>query len=237
MDFPPSYIVDPTHDVAHSHTIILLHGRGSTAREFANDLFLLKTSKQGGNLRDTFPSVRWVFPDAGQRWCTVFQEKRSAWFDTASLDDLSLSQDLQLPGLCNGIQLAAKIMESEVDRLGGRSDHVILGGFSQGSAVALWSLFTGVAGLKGCLGAFVGFSAWMPFTKEAMDFITSGTQESVPSRYGALREGFGKILEAGWTASIPSVQIAAGMPVYLGHGVDVSKLAQLPNDCAYESLL
>ncbi|KAF9738272.1 hypothetical protein PMIN01_03555 [Paraphaeosphaeria minitans] len=27
MDYPPPYIVGPTDSVAHSHTVILLHGR------------------------------------------------------------------------------------------------------------------------------------------------------------------------------------------------------------------
>jgi lysophospholipase-2 len=66
------------------------------------------------------------------------------------------------------------MVKREVDTPGGRSGHVILGGFSQGSAVALWSLCTGMARLKRYLGAFVGLSAWMSLTKEAQGFAAGG---------------------------------------------------------------
>ncbi|KAL5414821.1 hypothetical protein PMIN06_001808 [Paraphaeosphaeria minitans] len=69
------------------------------------------------------------------------------------------------------------------------------------------------------------------------DGFDGGTEASVSSCYSALEEGFRRILEVGSTASIPGVQTAASIPVYPGHESDISKLAELPNDCAYESLL
>ena len=36
--FPPSVVLEPL--AAHTHTIIFLHGRGSSAREFCEDLGL-----------------------------------------------------------------------------------------------------------------------------------------------------------------------------------------------------
>ncbi|OAG05028.1 uncharacterized protein CC84DRAFT_1177148 [Paraphaeosphaeria sporulosa] len=180
MDFLPPYIVDPTHGVTHSQTVILLHGR-----------MLARCGAQ-------------------------FSKGNARLGSTVSLDDLSSSQDHQLPGLRDGHQLTAKTIENEVDKLDEKSDRVILGGFSQRLAVALWSLFTGPAGLKGCLGAFVGLSAWMPFAKEAMAFIAGDTEARVSSRYGTLREGLRRILEVGSAA----VQIAVIILVHLGHGPD-----------------
>ncbi|KAF2446993.1 hypothetical protein P171DRAFT_483056 [Karstenula rhodostoma CBS 690.94] len=45
-----------------------------------------------------------------------------------------------------------------------------------------------------------------------MNLVVGGTEASVPSRYDALRKGFGKVLEARSTASMPEVQTAAELP-------------------------
>ena len=106
-----------------------------------------------------------MFPDAGLHQGTTFEKKCSAWFDTFSLDDLGDRQDLQVPGLRDSIQLVKSVVENEVDVLNGHVDRVVLGGFSQDSAVALWSILSGAGLSKGHLGGFLGLSAWMPFAK------------------------------------------------------------------------
>ncbi|KAJ4297467.1 hypothetical protein N0V90_005358 [Kalmusia sp. IMI 367209] len=220
MDTLQPYVVDPPEGIVHTHTIILLHGRGSTAKEFATDLFSLKTSTSHKSLRDSFPSVWWVFPDAGQRWCTAFKEARSAWFDTVSLDHLDQRQDLQIPGLRDSIAVVKDIIESEVDKLNGDANRIALGGFSQGSAVALWSLFTGVVEAKRSIGAFMGLSAWMPFTKEAMVLVSSDSDLMVYERFRNLQEGFAKLV--GFESNILGRGLCTcpEIPVYLGHGTD-----------------
>ncbi|PSN63741.1 alpha/beta-hydrolase [Corynespora cassiicola Philippines] len=161
----------------HTHTVILLHGRSSTAKEFATELFSLSDSS-GLALPSLFPSFRWVFPDAGKRWCTAHKDERSAWFDTFSLDDLSQRQDLQVAGLRDSIRHVGSVFESEVDLLGGHGDKVILGGFSQGAATALWSLFTGAILTKGGPRAFLGLSPWLPFTAEAEQAVAKADDMS-----------------------------------------------------------
>ncbi|KAF2257076.1 alpha/beta-hydrolase [Trematosphaeria pertusa] len=226
MPYPSPYIVEPETGYPHTHTVILLHGRSSTAQEFATDIFSLKTSTPDQKWRSTFPGIRWVFPDAGQRWCTPFKEERSAWFDTYSLDDLSMRQDLQVSGLRDGIHLVKDIIEAEVERLAGQADRIILGGFSQGSAIALWSLFTGAAMTKGPLGAFVGLSAWMPFTKKAKEVFHAGESgEAQACQIHGLMDTFCEILGIGPLASAEAAQDKLRrMPVYLGHGTDVIKV-------------
>lgn len=227
MSYPQPYIVEPESNIAHSATIILLHGRSSTAEEFASDLFSLQTSEQNHNIRSRFPGFRWVFPDAGRRWCTPMKEERSAWFDTFSLDDLSLRQDLQVPGLRDNIGNIKQIVEDEVQRLHGKADRVILGGFSQGSATALWSLFTGAAVAKGMLGGFIGLGAWMPFTREAKEAVDDQGGETVGDRTHRLKTKFSAIIGIKLLGSTELV-CAGGlqMPVYLGHGKDVHSLLE-----------
>ena len=223
MAYPPLHIVEPQSGHPHTHTVILLHGRSSTAKEFATDLFSLKTSEPSQNLPSCFPSFRWVFPDAGERWCTPYKEKLSAWCDTFSLEDLSERQDLQVTGLRDGIHHVRGIVEEEVDRLGGKSDKVVLGGFSQGSATALWSLFTGAAATKGNLGAFIGLSAWMPFTKEAKKAVNIGdSAQSQSLRTKTLTTTFLEVLGLDPLVPVEATQSCLRKtPVYLGHGTDV----------------
>lgn len=222
MSYPPPYIINAQPGYAHTHTIILLHGRSSTAKEFANDLFSLKSSTATQNLPSHFPNCRWVFPDAGERWCTQFKEKRSAWCDTFSLDDLSKRQDLQVVGLRDGVHLVRRVIEEEVEKLGGKSNKIILGGFSQGSATALWSLFTGAALSGGSLGAFVGLSAWMPFTNEAKTAVgVDALAQRVVSPISDLVTSFLDIL--GIDSFISTEGLSQNLqrtPVYLGHGTD-----------------
>ncbi|KAF2465971.1 alpha/beta-hydrolase [Lindgomyces ingoldianus] len=223
MSYPPSTIIEPQPNGPHTHTIILLHGRSSTAKEFASDLLSLKTSASPQNLTSSFPTFRWVFPDAGQRWCTPFKEKRSAWCDTFSLDDLSERKDLNVAGLRDGIHFIKDIIEDEANRLGGRSDRIILGGFSQGAATALWSLFTGAAIAQGTLGGFIGLSGWMPFTaeaKQAADTTGTSTKRLAPA-IQTLSHVFLDILGLEPFVSTETIdKCVRKMPIYLGHGTD-----------------
>ncbi|KAF2651976.1 alpha/beta-hydrolase [Lophiostoma macrostomum CBS 122681] len=222
MLYPASYIVEPQPGHSHSHTIILLHGRSSTAEVYASDLFALKTTDLAKNLPSHFPNFRWVFPDAGERWCIAYKEERSAWCHTYSLQDMSLRQDLQVQGLRNGVYRIEDIVHEEVERLGGQSQRVFLAGFSMGSAVALWSIFTGAAFTSGKLGAFLGLSAWMPFTREAMVAL----EQRIPTATHAahlksLSVTFLDILGIDSFTSCETIQKSIlEMLAYLGHGTD-----------------
>ncbi|TGZ79863.1 alpha/beta-hydrolase [Ascodesmis nigricans] len=188
--FPLLHIYPPTAE--HTHTVILLHGRGSDGPELAEDLFA------GRNLSSDFPSIRWVFPTATTQRSTVFQEDMTEWFDIYSLSDPDSRGELQLPGLRNSVEYILGLIEDEVQRLQGDAEKVILGGISQGMATSVWALLAG--GRK--LGGFVGMSGWFPFAGEAEK---GSPVEAVRSRIGL--EGWGE----------NEVQHT---PAWLGHGED-----------------
>lgn len=85
--FPDLHIIEPTS--IHTHTAILLHGRGSDGPEFAEEL--LEESKLPGQptLAQTFPAWRFVFPSSRQLWSTLFEEDMPAWFEAHSLTDIT----------------------------------------------------------------------------------------------------------------------------------------------------
>jgi len=95
--FPAIYVRVPTAE--HTHTAIMLHGRGSTGTELADELFPGRLSKQPGNLASHLPGWRWVFPSSRTLWSTAFREEMPAWFETHSLIDTIAKQNLQMDGL------------------------------------------------------------------------------------------------------------------------------------------
>ncbi|KAF2810062.1 alpha/beta-hydrolase [Mytilinidion resinicola] len=195
MPFPPLYIINPQPDYSHTHTIILLHGLGSTASQFATDLFSHKSSDPYQTLASALPNFRWVFPDAG---------------------------DLQIPGLKECMPYLKSVIESEVESLGGNSEHVVLGGFSQGSATALWTFLTGSATVRGKLGAFIGLGTWLPLPKDA-DPIKNvdSTCVNIDTNAQVLMDTLLRTLDmAGPPSKEAIIKAMHDTPAFLGHGID-----------------
>lgn len=178
--FGPVHIVEPKPSHPHTHTAILLHGRGSTGEEFAEELFetLLSPDTDASisdgqlpTLADKLPTWRWVFPSSPSTWNATFEEWMPAWFEAHSLADPTLRQDLQLPGLQTSVQHIEQVIDEETKTLqsaGYANDaraRLVLGGISLGGAVALWTLLSTKTPERP-LGGFAVASTWLPFAKE-----------------------------------------------------------------------
>ncbi len=156
IPFPKSHVIPPVS--THTHTVILLHGRDSNGREFAEELFQSESSS-GKTLPRHFPGFKWIFPTAHASYSTVFQEDLVEWFDVYSLTTPSDQEELQMDGLRDSTAFIHGLISDEVKILGpSRRDRVILGGISQGCATAILTLLTGPRGI----GAFIGFAGWLP---------------------------------------------------------------------------
>lgn len=224
--FGPIHIHLPTSQ--HTHTAILLHGRGSTGQEFAEELFSDSKLSDGQSLSLKFPGWRWVFPSSRDLWSTAFQEEMPAWFEAHSLTDLTARQDLQMPGIRESIRYLEGVLAQEIERLGGRTERVVLGGISQGGAIGLWTLLCSERISARGLGAFVGASAWLPFAPSIERFLlgekdtTRGGRDEgtaseavgfVGSMMVTLRQGF-------QTRQNDRERSLLCTPVLLGHGAD-----------------
>ena len=166
---PAPFIVEPSD--GHTLTVILLHGRGSTSSEFAEDFFDTDSSA-GQSLQKRFPSVKWVFPSARPRQSTVFQEEMSEWYDVYSLSDPGERLDLQKPGLVESIHDVKEIINAEgkllekQQKLSGQRPSIVLGGISMGCAVAIHVLLSCLVSGKGKdIGGFFGWCGWLPFVE------------------------------------------------------------------------
>ncbi|KAK4195340.1 putative acyl-protein thioesterase [Triangularia verruculosa] len=150
-------IIPPT--APHTHTVIFLHGRGDSAKKFMSSFQEWRDS-ESRSLADLFPSVRWVFPQSELRAAAKFPGARmSQWFDTWNIANLHEKQELQIEGLKESVSSIKVLLDTEVNRLDGQWEKVVLAGLSQGGATVAHTLINAPK----ALGGIMVFSGRMPF--------------------------------------------------------------------------
>lgn len=137
-------------------SVIWLHGLGANGYDFADIVQQL-------NLPQDL-HLRFIFPHAPLRPITIHAKMRiRAWYDIYSLEYLSQEDEI---GITHTQQSINELIEQEISE-GIHSKNIILAGFSQGGAIAL---YTGLRYLKP-LGGILALSTYLPladkFPKEA----------------------------------------------------------------------
>lgn len=158
---PDPIVVAPTQP--HDFTIIFLHGRGFNASNFHKEMIHFPIASEK-SLSSLFPNAKFVFPNAPVM--RAFKYRKSLmpqWYEG--------SGDWETESLGNmkgSIEFIHALIHSELE-LVGDAKKIVLGGFSQGCAMALMSLllWDGPS-----LGAFVGLCGFMPFTSSLMDILS-----------------------------------------------------------------
>ncbi|CEF84672.1 hypothetical protein FGSG_09154 [Fusarium graminearum PH-1] len=207
-DFGDVHVLEPTQP--HTHTAILLHGRGSHGEEFAEELAetLMSDNK---TIMQALPTWRWVFPSSRELWSPVFEESMPAWFEAYSLTDITERQDLQTHGIRDSVKHVEGIWEAEVERLGGMESKVVVGGISQGGAIGIWTMLCIKSKRPTSQPAgFIGASTWLPFAAD-IEHALSGKDEESENKISSdfVRSMIGQ-----------DVKAQSPMPVFLGHGTD-----------------
>lgn len=131
----------------HTATLIFLHGLGDTGHGWASSLADVRQSH-----------VKIICPTANTIPVTLnsgFQ--MPAWFDLYSLDPDGQEDER---GIQKSKAIVMKLIEDEISN-GIDPSRIVLGGFSQGGALAL---FTGLSG-KYKLAGIVALSCWLPLHK------------------------------------------------------------------------
>ena len=152
--FPAPYVILPCAE--HRYTLVMLHGRGSNGKEFAEEFFEGRTSAEKPILEHLSPYCKWIFPSAHERYSTVFQEEMQEWFDIYSLTEPDAEYGRQIDGLVESVNYIRDIVEQEMKIL--PANRIILGGISQGFAISAHVLFS----LSTSIGGFFGLSGWIP---------------------------------------------------------------------------
>lgn len=153
-DLLPCVEVNPAKTATAS--VIWLHGLGADGNDFANVVPELSLPNH--------LHIRFVFPHAPMRPVTINGGvTMRAWYDVLGLDFNAREDEA---GVRESQQAIGKLIEAEKKR-GIHSDHIFLGGFSQGGAIALH------AGLRypEKLAGILALSTYLPlpqtFTQEA----------------------------------------------------------------------
>ena len=218
QSFGPVRIIQPK--LEHTHTVVMLHGRGSTCEEFAEELFA-STLPDQRTLQDKLPGWRWVFPSSRELWSTAFQEPMPAWFEAHSLTDITARQELQVEGIKESVKYILSIVEDEIGRLDGNTEKLVLGGISQGAAIGMWALLCQQNPARR-LGAFFGASTWLPFATNIERVFA--LQEPLDRRQGSEpgsmeMDSFVQTMMAPLLAHVRQ-RSSSLTPVLMGHGID-----------------
>ncbi|KAB5549592.1 Alpha/Beta hydrolase protein [Coniochaeta sp. 2T2.1] len=178
----------PPQSGTHKYTIIFLHGRDSTAAEFASELFESETT--GGTWADRtlpsiLPTVRWVFPQAQQLPSQRFGGvEMSQWFDMWAVGSPQERSEMQVLGLLASVESLAKVIEEE-EKLVPRS-RIFLAGISQGFATVL---ATFLADGKGNFAGLCGFCSWFPLADAVQQACVDETD--IADKLAAVRRVYG----------------------------------------------
>ena len=156
-------------------SVIWLHGLGADGHDFAPIVPQLQLPNK--------PAVRFVFPHAPRRAVTINQGfVMRAWYDIAPDSD-GLIADRE--GIEESAAALHQLIEQENQR-GITTDWIILAGFSQGGAIALytaWHMTTALAGVM-ALSTYLPLPAGSDQAKPAMPvtvpvFMGHGRHDSV----------------------------------------------------------
>ncbi|GAB1192694.1 hypothetical protein APSETT444_001888 [Aspergillus pseudonomiae] len=123
--YPAPLVIAPQKSDQHTHTIILLHGRGSNGERFGQ-VFLEST-----DIARRLPTVKFVFLTARKRRSTVLKRiPINQWFDNYSLEDPNTRTDLQVDGLEESSRFLRGLIDEETRLLNDDYSHVIIGGLT-----------------------------------------------------------------------------------------------------------
>jgi len=162
----------------HSATVVFMHGLGDSSVGWS---FLATHMK-------TLTHIKWIFPNAPVQPVTVNRGMACpSWYDI-----YALGSDAELPanrdradeaGIMKSVATINNIVQQELDTTDIPSDRIVLGGFSQGSVIALITGLTSERKLAG-VAALSGYLA-MPSKIVSM---TSDRGRQLPIFWGHGRE-------------------------------------------------
>lgn len=161
MKNPDAVIIEPRQQ--HSASIIWLHGLGADGHDFEAIVPELKLSDELG--------IRFIFPHAPKMPISINGGmSMRAWYDVRN-PDLTLQEDSDSIKLSS--RLIKTFVEHELDS-GIVSNRIILAGFSQGGAIAL---YTGLR-YSQPLAGILALSTYLPLLDNTASDINSANQST-----------------------------------------------------------
>ncbi|KAL7621426.1 hypothetical protein AAE478_008748 [Parahypoxylon ruwenzoriense] len=153
------YTTGPEKGHRHTHTVILLHGRGSNCYEFSQEFLASKACKCADHpqsLRSLLPGIRWVFPSSPATELDGAIYNGSQWFDMGTISNPNDTAYIHTDGLKGSTELVLDIIAQEEKLIS--HEKIFLGGFGQGFVPAYMAYF-----LKGKrFTGLIGLCTWLP---------------------------------------------------------------------------
>ena len=150
-EYPEPVVLGPIGNGDVRAVVILLHGLGGAAQGMES---IFNESP--------FHDVRWIFPQAPMRAVQLnFGQPEPAWYDMRNLDPDDIWNDEE--GISESAEYIKQLVLQCV-RGGVRANRIILGGFSQGGAVALTTAVHKLDGIK--IGGVVALSTYLPMAEQ-----------------------------------------------------------------------
>lgn len=225
----------------HTHTLIFLHGRGDQGLEFGTELITRKLPTGPRNtLPARFPGLKFIFPNAPVRLDGPDVHLHGVipqWFEVRNVRNLDQSSANLLEsddrtGLTESVQYIHELIDQEANLV--EVGNVIIGGLSQGGALALYALLTYDDLGKGKLGGVVGLSTWLPFEKilrevryqDNRDEIRDESVDRNEVDSGPMMTAVQKVLRYAReyltpmnpTSAAESIPASINTPIFLAHG-------------------
>ncbi|KAI6089643.1 Phospholipase/carboxylesterase [Hypoxylon rubiginosum] len=146
----------------HTATVIFAHGLGDTGYGWAPVV-------ENWRRRERLDEVKFILPHAPRMPVTAADGMPiPAWYDIFALsgktDDIRKDQDER--GILESREYFSGLIQAEIDS-GIAANRIILGGFSQGGALSLFSGLTS----KVKLGGIVALSCYLPLDAKFGDFL------------------------------------------------------------------
>lgn len=198
--------------------LIFLHGLGDTGHGWS-------AISENFRLRRKFDECTFIFPHAPTIPITLnFGMLMPGWFDTTDISNIPNAEDEA--GILRSVEAAHNFIEHEIEQ-GVPSERIVLGGFSQGGAIAL------LAGLtcKHKLGGIVALSTWMPLHRQCASMCTDANKNTpVFQAHGELD----KVVKYEWgVETTRQIKDVLGHPIewhsypHLEHSADSQELGHL----------
>ena len=157
LEFPEPLVVNPPGNARAEAAVVFLHGLGGHARGvdgvgIAANLIRL-------------PGVKWIFPDAPVMPVTVEGGRNiPSWYDIERFTDSIEDFVDDKTRIIQSAQFVTGIVQELVAKDGIAPEKIVLGGFSQGGAVALTAALHGASALGPgvSLGGVFALSSYLP---------------------------------------------------------------------------
>jgi len=169
FQFGRLFKVSPLRGAAHTATVIFLHGLGDTGMGWSLGMEEIRRE-----------DIKYLCPTAPNQPVTLnYGFQMPSWFDIYGLDEDS---SVDMRGLKIAADAVRGLIDDEVSK-GIPMDRIVLGGFSQGGALALFTHLTMASDLPSLAG-IAAFSTWLPRFDGQESLLSNKSQTPILQCHG-----------------------------------------------------